>query len=321
MNTEYVKNLIRYPISGKARKFVKNYTENKHANSIKLFMTLVVRDEEEIIEKNIRFHKAMGVDGFIVTNHRSKDKTGKILEKLQQEGIVLKILYKDTPNHQHHIWVNEMIKLAKYKYGADWVINADADEFYYSKDLNLKKSIYKYSQAGINALWIDSTMVFPSDVEEFWENKYWVTKCLQDFEIEKFNILNEGKNKVFCTKVLCPKIIHSTKGFISATDGNHCVKLKKLKQVPCSEVTLYHYHIRNYKGFEGKVKRWADSAKYMPGYQGDHVKEMINIYNEGKLRERFDDFYGLKTREFFSGIGAISIDNSVFDFMEWKGII
>ena len=119
MNKEYFKNLIRYPISSSARKWVTKYYQEQKANNIKLIMTLVVRDEEDILEKNIRFHKAMGVDGFIITNHKSTDKTDKILEKLQAEGLVLDVLYKDSPNHQHHVWVNAMVNLAKNKFKAD----------------------------------------------------------------------------------------------------------------------------------------------------------------------------------------------------------
>ena len=321
MNKELIKNIIKYPISKKARKFIKKYKEEQASNNIKLIMTLVVKNEEEILEKNIRFHKEMGVDGFIVTNHDSTDNTSKILDKLQAEGLVLQVLYKDSPNHQHHIWVNEMVKIAKNKYKADWIINADADEFYYSKDLDLKNSIYKYSSSGVNALWVDSTMVFPQDVDNFWENKFWGTKRFQEFENEKYNIPKNRKFENFNRIIVCPKIIHSTKGFISTTDGNHFIKMNNLKQVPCSNIILYHYHVRNYKGFESKIKRWIDSAKYMPDYQGDHVKEMITIYKEGKLQERFNDFYGEETLNFLTNLGMISIDNAVYNFMEWKGLI
>ena len=33
----------------------------------RLIMTLLVKNEEELLEKNLLFHKAMGVDAFIVT--------------------------------------------------------------------------------------------------------------------------------------------------------------------------------------------------------------------------------------------------------------
>lgn len=109
---DYLKHFLKYPISRTSRKFIRQYRKNKELE-VFLIMTLVVKNEEDILEKNIRFHKAMGVDGFIVTTHNSNDKTNEILEKLQKEGLVFEIIYKNTQAHQHHIWVNDMVLLAK----------------------------------------------------------------------------------------------------------------------------------------------------------------------------------------------------------------
>ena len=48
--------------------------------SPKLMMTLLVKNEEGMLEENLRFHKAMGVDGFIVTDKNSSDRTQEIIE-------------------------------------------------------------------------------------------------------------------------------------------------------------------------------------------------------------------------------------------------
>lgn len=128
-------------------------------------MTLLVKDEADIIETNIRFHKAMGVDGFIVTNNNSTDDTLEVLSRLKNEGLVLEIIDESDPTYQQEIWVDRMIKIAKKKYHATWVINADADEFYYSKDLNLKESIVKFPR--LNAIKVESMFSFPEDIDNF----------------------------------------------------------------------------------------------------------------------------------------------------------
>lgn len=38
----------------------------KQTKEVKLFMTLLVKNEEGMLEENLQFHKAMGVDGFII---------------------------------------------------------------------------------------------------------------------------------------------------------------------------------------------------------------------------------------------------------------
>lgn len=40
----------------------------KQTKEVKLFMTLLVKNEEGMLEENLQFHKAMGVDGFIITD-------------------------------------------------------------------------------------------------------------------------------------------------------------------------------------------------------------------------------------------------------------
>ena len=43
----------------------------KQTKEVKLFMTLLVKNEEGMLEENLQFHKAMGVDGFIITDNNS----------------------------------------------------------------------------------------------------------------------------------------------------------------------------------------------------------------------------------------------------------
>lgn len=65
-------NYIKYKIFN-IKKYVKKYLKQKEIDNLKLIITLLVKDEEDILETNIRFHKAMGADGFIVTSHNSTD--------------------------------------------------------------------------------------------------------------------------------------------------------------------------------------------------------------------------------------------------------
>lgn len=320
INHELLKNILKFPISKTSRNFVKEYLKKSEVNNIKLIMTIVVRNEEEVIERHIRFHKAMGVDGFIVTSHKSTDKTNEILENLKREGLVLEIIYKNTPNHQHSVWVNDMIRIAKRKYKANWVINSDADEFYYSKNLNLKESIAEYKNINANVILVDSTFLFPNDENDFLESPYWVTKPFQPFEIELLKISSDDRFKEFTGSQGCTKVIHKTKDFKSISDGNHSVSMHRQKQINTSNIVLYHYHIRNYRGYEEKVRRWCDSAKYMPEGQGEHMKHMIELYKQNKLRENYDNYFGEEMRNFLIEQGVVSIDKSVANFIKWKEI-
>lgn len=294
------------------------YSKKPNPDYLKLFMTIVCKNEENIIEQQIRFHKEMGVDGFIVLNHNSDDNTLNILEKLKNEGIVAEIITKKAKEHKHHIWVEEMVKLAKEKYGASWVINADADEFYFSKSLNLKESIK--NSGDVNALLINSKTLFPDNREDFFSSPYFVTKPFLRYELAYLKLdptevwLNESS-------VWCKKVIHKTDGFISIQDGNHDVEMVNKKMIAPSDICYYHYHVKNYNEYENKTKRWMDALKSTPKNMNKHLKRSLELYKKGLLKQDYENKYGANQREKLMKKGLVSVDLTVYNFLKWKGII
>ena len=51
-------------------------------------MTLLLRDEEDIVRENLDFHLAQGVDRVIVTDNGSEDRTLEILRDYEARGVV-----------------------------------------------------------------------------------------------------------------------------------------------------------------------------------------------------------------------------------------
>jgi hypothetical protein len=97
---------------------------------VRIVLTLAVRDEADIIEANIRYHLDAGVDFIVATDHRSTDETTEILRGYERDGHLHLIRQHDEAFRQTE-WVNGMARLAAAVFGADWVINADADEFWW----------------------------------------------------------------------------------------------------------------------------------------------------------------------------------------------
>jgi len=97
---------------------------------VRIVLTLAVRDEADIIEANIRYHLDAGVDFIVATDHRSTDGTTEILRDYERDGLLHLIRQHDEAFLQTE-WVNGMARLAAACFGADWVINADADEFWW----------------------------------------------------------------------------------------------------------------------------------------------------------------------------------------------
>ena len=104
---------------------------------MKLVMTLLARNEADIVDANLAFHLHAGVDFVIATDNGSDDGTLEILERYARAGR-LHLLTEDGEDMRQDEWVTRMARMAAADFGADWVIHSDADEFWWPRGGTLK---------------------------------------------------------------------------------------------------------------------------------------------------------------------------------------
>lgn len=302
------------------KKYIKRNNGQRIMNDekIKLIMTLVCKDEIDIIEQHILFHHNMGVDGYIVTDNNSTDGTREILQKYKDKGIILEIIDEPCKTHMHSVWVDKMVMIAKKKYKATWVINSDSDEFWYAHHQNLKKDIALCGKA--NVLYFYFRNFIPDKTsEDFFNSTWFVNRPLPKFEAEKFGITNQ----FYLYDYLVPKVMHKTKGFIHVLDGNHGVDIENPDMVEPANISLYHYGIRHYRHFENKVTKGYASIKDHPQKSIGHEwrRWYEEFYQHGKLQEIYEENFSMQQLETLKDVGCVVNDPSVRNFMKYKNII
>jgi len=103
---------------------------------MKFIVTVMVRDEVDIIALMIEHHLAQGADLIIATDNGSVDGTAGGLQRYADLG-VLELHHDPVFRKQQHAVVTRMARRAFTEHDADWVINADADEFWVPCDRSL----------------------------------------------------------------------------------------------------------------------------------------------------------------------------------------
>jgi len=104
---------------------------------VKLVVTVLARDEADVIDAHVSFHLNAGADFVVATDNNSQDGTTEILRRYEREGVV-RLIQEPAEGLRQGEWVTRMARLAAAELGADWVINADADEFWWPRGGSLK---------------------------------------------------------------------------------------------------------------------------------------------------------------------------------------
>jgi glycosyltransferase involved in cell wall biosynthesis len=242
---------------------------------MKLVMTLLVRDEQDIVRENLDFHLAQGVDELIVTDNGSQDATVEILREYESRGVV-RLLLEPTDDYSQGRWVTRMARLAATE-GADWVINNDADEFWWPRAGSLK-SIFEQlgGEVGLVVARRQNFVPRPEDGRSFWER-------MTLRERESLNPLG---------KPLPPKLAHRADPEIAVAQGNHKVEGAQLgERLDDGSIEILHFPMRTYAQFENKIVKGGRAYgrnRELPQRTGRTWRRLYEAWEEGRLRDHYD---------------------------------
>jgi hypothetical protein len=103
---------------------------------VKVVLTLLARDEADVVAWQLRHHFGLGVDFVLATDHRSVDGTSEILRRFEAEGR-LRYLRDEAEMISQAETMTHMARLAATEHGADWVVPSDADQFWWPRRASL----------------------------------------------------------------------------------------------------------------------------------------------------------------------------------------
>jgi len=238
-------------------------------------MTLLVRNEDDIIRDNIEYHFRNGVDYFIITDHHSKDSTLSIIEEYVQQGIA-EVRVEQSEEHHQAQWVTDMARRAHEKHGADWVINNDADEFWVPKTGNIK-DFFKTINPNVYKLHVPRFDFFYQSIKGV---KFYNAMLFREF-IKKWT-----------------KCCHRGVPDIEVGIGNHDAESKSLQEAqrssePTTDMVVFHYPVRTIERYKFKMIEGTTAILNTPGIPAEtffHWKRAFQFIQENRFEEYIKEY-------------------------------
>jgi hypothetical protein len=238
---------------------------------MKVVMTLVARDEADIVDTHLRYHLESGVDFVVASDHRSTDGTTDILREYERAGH-LRLIRRDEAGFAQSTWVTEMARIAAVDHGADWVVNSDADEFWWPRSGSLREVLAAVSPGfgAVRGIW-RNFVLRPESVGPFYE---------------RMTIRRRPSPDLADPYAAHVKVAHRADPNVLVVQGNHDARGSHLRLLrEWFPFEILHFPIRTRAQLERKYR----SGVYLAGHKArlpQHTEAM-----ETRIRQDADAAY------------------------------
>ncbi len=234
-------------------------------------MTLLVRDEQDILRENLDFHLAHGVDEIVLMDNRSVDGTADIAREYERAGC-LHYTFQPRDDYSQGRWVTQMARRAIDELGADWVINSDADEFWLPHAGSIKDVLSSVGRDAAAVLVERTNFVTRADNgEPFWRRM----DVRQTFSV---NALGDP---------LPGKAAHRALRDVVIGQGNHFVFASGalVPRAP-APMTILHFPVRSKAQYRNKIVKggaaYTRNTEFDPSI-GATWRHLYQLHLEGRL--------------------------------------
>jgi hypothetical protein len=241
---------------------------------MKLVMTLLARDEADIVDAQLAFHLNAGVDFVVATDNLSRDGTTDVLESYAHEGHLF-LIHEESEYLQQADWITHMGRLAASHFGADWVIHSDADEFWWPRGESLKGVLASVPERyGVVRALLRQFVPRPDDGSFFADR--------MTARLSAAAPINDPRS-LFRPNL---KVIHRADPGVTVSIGAQ--RLIDSSFAPLRgwyPVEFFHFPVRSYEQAERKYSRHEIGPGTTPSPYYDRIR---TLRDEGRLREFYE---------------------------------
>jgi hypothetical protein len=246
----------------------------------RLAITLLVRDEADIIAATLEFYLAQSPVAIIVTDNGSVDGTSEILQAYAGAGHIV-VIHEPELDYRQSEWVTRMARMAVTRFDAQWVVNLDADEFWVSRhrDRSLANELGRVPDR------YDMVRARRDDL------RYTGNRPEQGPWSERL-IWRDRRTVATNGKPLGRKVAHRGAPNVVVAQGNHDVSgLPSHSVFPEEPIEILHLPLRSWAQYSQKIANGGsayEANRDLGPEVGWHWRQEYRLLVDGKLRGEFD---------------------------------
>lgn len=260
---------------------------------MKMAICGIVKNEQPYILEWIAFHRLIGFEKFILADNISNDGTSELLSKLDNAGIIDRIIYPTQAGQPPQIPAyREIYKL--YKEDINYIAFLDADEFITStQDISLKKLLKELEKkdkfGGLALNW----SVFGSSGKKYFDEGLVIERFTKRANKDQF--INHHLKSI--VKIECIESIsncHQAQlkdGFLYYNTNYEIIDKNKQKifglseKVCWSKFKVNHYMIKSYQEFKEKKQARGRGASLLKRDDSFFYKHDFNEIEEAEFTD------------------------------------
>jgi hypothetical protein len=270
---------------------------------MKLVMTLLARDEADVVDSWLAFHLNAGADFVIATDNRSIDGTTDVLERYAREGHV-HLIREPGEDLRQDAWVTRMARLAATEFAADWVINSDADEFWWPRGPSLRDVLGAIPpRYGTVSAFLRVFVPRPDGPEPFHERM-----------TVRFSALAPINDPASLYKPI-RKVVHRGHPEIRLTRGNHALVDSPFAPLRgWFPIEVFHFPLRSKEQCAHKARLQRDAWRFIERTPTGYHAQMFEALDTGTIGDYYDALV-IGDEELESGVrtGRLVVDARLAD--------
>src|SRR5918998_620419 len=261
----------------------------------------MIRNEADLVRLNMLYNSAVGIEHRLIVDNGSTDGTDRALKKLSRQDPRVRWTRDEGPYRQGEIHT-ELAREA-YKEGADWVVQIDADEFWFVPKGDLM-SILARSSAGVLRAKVLNYIQRRGQKESSPDALLHMTRRAAEPVGKGAQDLVEAGRLGFVEKLYPRKCLSRPTAEIRIEAGNHKVYDAGGPSENTNEIFCLHAPIRSRSALEERVRTAARpaAAGRKPG-QGRYRRMLGSLQDDSAIEQEwaansyegdFLDVYGEK---------------------------